>query len=85
MIRILLVDDHAIVRQGLERLLSTADDIEVVGSAGDGAEPSSWSGQLQPDVVLMDLSMPVLDGVRATSQITTDEPDHGGGRAHLVR
>ena len=74
MIRVLLVDDHAIVRQGLERLFSTADDIEVVGSAGDGARAVELVRQLQPDVVLMDLSMPVLDGVRATSQITTESP-----------
>jgi DNA-binding NarL/FixJ family response regulator len=70
MIRVLIVDDHAVVRAGLEQLLGTADDIEVVGSAPDGAQAVDAAARLHPDIVLMDLSMPVMDGVEATRRIT---------------
>nr|WP_211176625.1 response regulator transcription factor [Pseudonocardia acidicola] len=70
----MVVDDHAIVRQGLEQLLGTADDIELVGTAGDGEQACALAGELRPDVVLMDLAMPVVDGVRATARITTELP-----------
>ena len=67
MIRVLLVDDHAIVRGGLRALLATTADLEVVGEAADGAEAVSLAAGLRPDVVLMDLSMPGVDGVDATA------------------
>jgi DNA-binding NarL/FixJ family response regulator len=70
MIRVLIVDDHAIVRQGLTQLLESADDIEVVGTAENGSEAVGQAAELGPDVILMDLSMPELDGVEATRQIT---------------
>ncbi len=75
MIRVMVVDDHAIVRQGLERLLATTDDLELVGMAGDGAEAIELAGRVAPDVVLMDLSMAGTDGVEATRQIVAHD-DH---------
>ena len=69
--RVLLVDDHTLVRQGLKRLLETDPEIEVVGEAGDGVEATAKVEQLQPDVVVMDLSLPEVDGVEATRKITT--------------
>jgi DNA-binding NarL/FixJ family response regulator len=74
MIRVLITDDHAVVRSGLERLLSTAPDITVVGSANNGREAISAVEELQPDVVMMDLSMPEMDGVAATREITSQHP-----------
>jgi NarL family two-component system response regulator LiaR len=69
-IRILIVDDHAIVRKGIRALLSTEKDVEIVGEAGDGAEAVALAKTLVPDVVLMDLVMPKMDGIEATRQIT---------------
>ncbi|MEX2269423.1 MAG: response regulator transcription factor [Acidimicrobiia bacterium] len=69
MIRVLVADDHAVVRGGLEQLLKTADDVELVGIAENGAEAVERAGELHPDIILMDLSMPVLDGIEATRQI----------------
>jgi DNA-binding NarL/FixJ family response regulator len=74
-IRILLVDDHVVVRQGLRMVLSTVPDFEVVGEAADGAEGVRLARELKPDVVLMDLLMPVMDGITATSHIRAQEPD----------
>jgi DNA-binding NarL/FixJ family response regulator len=72
-ISVLLADDHALVRAGLRMLIEHEDGIELVGEAVDGREAVSAARALKPDVVLMDISMPVLDGVEATRQITADE------------
>jgi DNA-binding NarL/FixJ family response regulator len=73
-IRVLLVDDHPVVRSGLAGLLAAEDDLEVVGEAGDGMEAVSLAERLQPDVVLMDLHMPVLDGPGATTELARRVP-----------
>jgi DNA-binding NarL/FixJ family response regulator len=73
-IRILVVDDHPLVRLGLTSLLQTAGDLEVIGEAANGAEALDLVATAQPDVVLMDLSMPVLDGVAATAAISSGFP-----------
>ncbi|HEY48371.1 MAG TPA: response regulator transcription factor [Anaerolineae bacterium] len=65
-IRVLLVDDQALFREGLETLLSVHEDIQVVGQASNGQEALQIATKVQPDVVLMDIRMPILDGVRAT-------------------
>lgn len=75
MIRVVLVDDHAILRHGLARLLQADGDIEVVGSVGDGDEALDVVREHRPDVVLMDLQMPRVDGVTATRQILAELPD----------
>lgn len=72
MIRVLLVDDQALFRAGLRVTLDAQDDIEVVGEAGDGQEAVDESQRLAPDVVLMDLRMPEVDGVQATRRIHHD-------------
>jgi NarL family two-component system response regulator LiaR len=73
-IKVLLVDDHAIVRQGLRTFLELQDDIEVVGEAKNGAEAVELAGQREPDVVLMDLVMPEMDGIEATRRICAIRP-----------
>ena len=73
-IRVLLVDDHAIVRQGLRAVLQTAPDIEVIGEAENGRQAVSEAMRLQPDVVLLDLAMPLLNGVEAARQIARKVP-----------
>ena len=73
-IRVMLVDDHPIVREGMRGMLASAPDIEVVGEAVDGASAISVAAQLQPDVVLMDLRMPGMDGADATAAITAANP-----------
>lgn len=74
MIRVLLVDDHRVVRAGLTSLLGAAADIEVVGEAADGAQAVEVAASVEADVVLMDLSMPVMDGVAATRGLLADHP-----------
>jgi two-component system, NarL family, response regulator LiaR len=74
-IRVLIADDHAIVRKGIRALLSEAPGFEVVGEAVDGQEAVQRAAETNPDVILMDLVMPVMDGIEATSQITREQPD----------
>ncbi len=74
-IRVLSTDDHAIVRKGLTVLLATEQDIKVVGEAQDGQEALEKVGSLKPDVVLMDLVMPRMDGIEATRRITEAHPE----------
>lgn len=74
-IRILLVDDQALFREGLHTLLSVHDDLDVVGEASNGQEAIDAVARLSPDVVLMDLRMPVLNGVAATRHITESAPN----------
>jgi DNA-binding NarL/FixJ family response regulator len=73
-ISVLLCDDHAVVRAGLRRLLDAIDGIEVVGTATDGEEGVAAAVELQPDVVLIDLSMPRLDGIAATRRLKAVAP-----------
>ena len=75
MIRVLIVDDHAIVRSGLAALLATTSDLEVIGEAASGTEAVHLTAELRPDVVLMDLSMPGVDGVAATASVLAEHPD----------
>jgi DNA-binding NarL/FixJ family response regulator len=72
--RVVVADDHAAVREGLVTLLSTMPDVEVVGSAADGQEAVTLVAQLTPDVVLMDLRMPRVDGIEATRRVRTAHP-----------
>ena len=74
-IRVLIADDHPVVRDGLHGMLTSQADIQVVGEAGDGAEAVALAGQLRPDVVLMDLRMPVVDGVVAIERIKRIDRD----------
>ncbi len=73
-IRVLIADDHLIIRQGLRLILETADDFELVGEAADGAEAVRLAGTLQPDVVLMDLRMPGMDGLTAIERLHIEQP-----------
>jgi DNA-binding NarL/FixJ family response regulator len=75
MIRVVLAEDHAVVRAGVEGLLANAEDIEVVGAAADGEEAVALATELSPDVVLIDLSMPRLDGIEATKRILAEKPE----------
>jgi len=70
-IRVVIADDHPVVRTGLRAMLETQTDIDVVGEADNGTQAVTLAGRLEPDVVLMDLQMPDLDGVSATGQIRT--------------
>jgi DNA-binding NarL/FixJ family response regulator len=74
MIRVLVVDDQSLVRAGFRLVLENHDDLEVVGEASNGHEAIHSAGRLKPDVVLMDIRMPELDGIAATRAITTTHP-----------
>ena len=74
-VRVLLVDDHQIMRQGLSSLLQFESDIEIVGEAGDGRQAMELARRLVPDVVVMDVNMPVMDGVEATRVLAAELPD----------
>lgn len=74
MIKLMLVDDHKMVREGLKSYLATEQDIAVVGEAGDGSAAAKLAQQLTPDVILMDLVMPVADGIEGTKQCLAASP-----------
>jgi two-component system response regulator NreC len=73
-IRILLADDHAVVRQGFRMILAGQPDMEIVGEAGNGREAVELSEKLQPDIVVMDVAMPELNGIEATRRVSTSSP-----------
>jgi DNA-binding NarL/FixJ family response regulator len=75
MIRVLVADDHPLARAGLAQMLGELADISVVGAAGDGEEAVALAHQTTPDVVLMDLEMPVLDGIEATRRLAAELPE----------
>ena len=75
MIRVVIADDHAVVRHGLAQLLSTFEGVELVGEAVDGEQAVVMCAAARPDVVLMDLEMPVVDGIEATRRIKTSDPE----------
>jgi DNA-binding NarL/FixJ family response regulator len=74
-IRIIIADDHSVVRQGLKMFLGLDPDLEIIGEAADGAEAVKMAHELNPDVVLMDMLMPVMDGITATQHIRKELPD----------
>ena len=74
-IRVLIADDHLIVREGLQLILETAEEFELVGEAADGAQAVQLANELKPDVILMDLQMPHVDGLTAITQIRAQQPD----------
>jgi DNA-binding NarL/FixJ family response regulator len=73
-IRIMLVDDHAVVRQGFKMILSAQNDMEIVGEAGNGREAVEQAEQLRPDIVVMDVAMPELNGIEATRRLAASMP-----------
>lgn len=74
MIKILLADDHTILREGLKSLLNTDPEIEVIGEASNGYDAIALAGKLNPDVILMDIGMPVMNGLEATKKLKEEHP-----------
>ena len=74
-IRVLIADDHAVVRQGLRMFFDLQDDMQVVGEGTNGSEAIELAGKLNPDIVLLDLVMPQIDGVEATARIKAICPE----------
>ena len=85
-IRVLVVDDQPVVRAGVATMLGNDDDIEVIGEAADGLEAVAQAAALRPDVILMDVRMPRLNGIEATRRVVALTPRAAAGRpAHHVR
>jgi len=78
-VRVLLVDDHTVVRRGLRKILESTDEIEVVGEIGDGGKAIAEAARLQPDVIVMDIGLPGINGIEATRQIRAQVP-----KAHVL-
>ncbi|WP_134217445.1 response regulator transcription factor [Pelotomaculum sp. FP] len=76
-VKVLIVDDHALVREGLTKILSTEEVIKVVGEAENGAQAVEQAFRMQPDVILMDINMPVTNGIEATRAIKNEKPEIG--------
>ena len=81
--RVLIADDHTVLRHGLRLILNQADGLTVVGEAADGEEAIALALELQPDVILMDLNMPELNGLEATRQILQENPEDGANFLQL--
>ena len=73
-IRVLIADDHAVLRRGIKAFLAEADDVQVVGEADKGLDAVRLSNKLDPDIILMDLLMPKMDGIEATRQVIAGQP-----------
>ena len=84
MIKVLVVDDEALLRTAFSSLIEAEDDLEVVGQAADGQQAVELAASLAPDVIVMDVRMPVLDGIEATRRITCDRDDGNAGPRVLI-
>ena len=85
MIRVILADDHAVMRHGLRLILEQQEGFEVLGEARDGREAVSLAEALHPDVAVLDITMPNLNGIEAARQITEKQPGVGGCAEHACR
>ena len=83
-IRVALVDDQALFRTGIRMLVASQDDLEVVGEAGDGREAVELAASARPDVILMDIRMPVMDGIEATERIVAASEARGGAGPRII-